>query len=216
MKYLTMSAITLALLTGCGPKPETNTTTTAAEAVQPAAVAKLQYPATRQADTVDSYFETKVADPYRWLEDDRSEETAAWVKAQNKVTFDYLAQISYRDQIKQRLEALWNYEKVGTPSKEGDYNYFSKNDGLQNQSVIYRQKDGGAAEVFLDPNTFSADGTTSLADLQFTEDGKIAAYAISEGGSDWRKVFIINAETKEKLEPETGGCQVLRYFLERQ
>lgn len=202
MKYLTMSAITLALLTGCGPKPETNTTTTAAEAVQPAAVAKLQYPATRQADTVDSYFETKVADPYRWLEDDRSEETAAWVKAQNKVTFDYLAQISYRDQIKQRLEALWNYEKVGTPSKEGDYNYFSKNDGLQNQSVIYRQKDGGAAEVFLDPNTFSADGTTSLADLQFTEDGKIAAYAISEGGSDWRKVFIINAETKEKLEPE--------------
>jgi len=202
MKYLTMSAITLALLTGCGPKPETNTTTTAAEAVQPAAVAKLQYPATRQADTVDSYFETKVADPYRWLEDDRSEETAAWVKAQNKVTFDYLAQISYRDQIKQRLEALWNYEKVGTPSKEGDYNYFSKNDGLQNQSVIYRQKDGGAAEVFLDPNTFSTDGTTSLADLQFTEDGKIAAYAISEGGSDWRKVFIINAETKEKLEPE--------------
>lgn len=202
MKYLTMSAITLALLTGCGPKPETNTTTTAAEAVQPVAVAKLQYPATRQADTVDSYFETKVADPYRWLEDDRSEETAAWVKAQNKVTFDYLAQISYRDQIKQRLEALWNYEKVGTPSKEGDYNYFSKNDGLQNQSVIYRQKDGGAAEVFLDPNTFSTDGTTSLADLQFTEDGKIAAYAISEGGSDWRKVFIINAETKEKLEPE--------------
>ncbi len=202
MKYLTMSAITLALLAGCGPKPDTNTTTTAAEAVQPAAVAKLQYPATRQADTVDSYFETKVADPYRWLEDDRSEETAAWVKAQNKVTFDYLAQISYRDQIKQRLEALWNYEKVGTPSKEGDYNYFSKNDGLQNQSVIYRQKDGGAAEVFLDPNTFSTDGTTSLADLQFTEDGKIAAYAISEGGSDWRKVFIINAETKEKLEPE--------------
>jgi prolyl oligopeptidase len=204
MKYLTMSAITLALLTGCGPKPETNTATTAAETVQPAAaaVAKLQYPATRQADTVDTYFDVKVADPYRWLEDDRSEETAAWVKAQNKVTFDYLAQISYRDQIKQRLEALWNYEKVGTPSKEGDYNYFSKNDGLQNQSVIYRQKDGGAAEVFLDPNTFSTDGTTSLADLQFTEDGKIAAYAISEGGSDWRKVFIINAETKEKLEPE--------------
>ena len=202
MKYLTMSAITLALLTGCGPKPETNTTATTAQALQPAAVAKLQYPATRQADTVDSYFDVKVADPYRWLEDDRSEETAAWVKTQNKVTFDYLAQISYREQIKQRLEALWNYEKVGTPSKEGDYNYFSKNDGLQNQSVIYRQKDGGAAEVFLDPNTFSTDGTTSLADLQFTEDGKIAAYAISEGGSDWRKVFIINAETKEKLEPE--------------
>ena len=114
----------------------------------------------------------------------------------------FLPESLERLQPRQRLEALWNYEKIGTPSKEGQYNYFSKNDGLQNQSVIYRQKDGGQPEVFLDPNTFAADGTTSLADLQFTEDGSIAAYAISEGGSDWRKVFVINAETKEKLEPE--------------
>ena len=203
MKRLMLGAVALAVLTACGPKPEQAATaatgTTVAEA---APVAKLQYAATKQGDVVDTYFETKVADPYRWLEDDRSAETADWVKAQNKVTFDYLAQIPYRDQIKQRLEALWNYEKVGAPTKEGAYTYFYKNDGLQNQYVVYRQKDGGPAEVFLDPNSFSADGTTSLADLQFTEDGSIAAYAISEGGSDWRKVFVINAETKEKLEPE--------------
>lgn len=200
-KTFVLSAIAVALLSGCGPKPEQQATTTdtPAAAVAPAA---LQYAQTKQGDVVDTYFGTQVADPYRWLEDDRSAETAEWVKAQNKVTFDYLAQIPYREQIKQRLEALWNYEKVGTPSKEGQYNYFSKNDGLQNQSVIYRQKDGGQPEVFLDPNTFAADGTTSLADLQFTEDGSIAAYAISEGGSDWRKVFVINAESKEKLEPE--------------
>lgn len=200
-KTFVLSAIALALLSGCGPKPEQQANTTDA----PAAVATtpaLEYAPTKQGEVVDTYFGTQVADPYRWLEDDRSAETAEWVKAQNKVTFDYLAQIPYREQIKQRLEALWNYEKIGTPSKEGQYNYFSKNDGLQNQSVIYRQKDGGQPEVFLDPNTFAADGTTSLADLQFTEDGSIAAYAISEGGSDWRKVFVINAESKEKLEPE--------------
>jgi len=204
MKKIALSAITLALLTACGPKPAEQTTATSADsAVEAAApVAALHYAPTQKGDVVDTYFGTQVADPYRWLEDDRSAQTGDWVKAQNKVTFDYLAQIPYRDQIKQRLEALWNYEKVGTPSKEGAYNYFSKNNGLQNQSVIYRQKDGAAEEVFLDPNTLSADGTTSLADLQFTEDGSIAAYAISEGGSDWRKIFVINAETKEKLETE--------------
>lgn len=204
MKKIALSAITLALLTACGPKPaeQSATAPAQAEAAAAAPVAALQYAPTKKGEVVDTYFGTQVADPYRWLEDDRSAETGDWVKAQNKVTFDYLAQIPYRDQIKQRLEALWNYEKVGTPSKEGQYNYFSKNDGLQNQSVIFRQKEGGQAEVFLDPNTLSADGTTSLADLQFTEDGSIAAYAISEGGSDWRKIFVINAETKEKLEPE--------------
>ena len=203
MKRMMLGAVALAVLTACGPKPEQAATTAPGTTVAEAApVAALQYAPTKQGDVVDTYFETKVADPYRWLEDDRSAETAEWVKAQNKVTFDYLAQIPYRDQIKQRLEALWNYERVGAPSKEGAYSYFYKNDGLQNQFVVYRQKDGGPAEVFLDPNTFSADGTTSLADLQFTEDGSIAAYAISEGGSDWRKVFLINTETKEKLETE--------------
>ncbi|WP_082627071.1 prolyl oligopeptidase family serine peptidase [Colwellia sp. TT2012] len=163
-------------------------------------VQKISYPVAPKGDVVDNYFGTEVADPYRWLEDDRSEETAAWVKAENKVTFDYLAQIPYRDQLKSRLAELWNYEKVGAPFKEGNYTYFYKNDGLQNQYVVYRQKDGGTAEVFLDPNTFSEDGTTSMGQLSFSKDGSIAAYAISEGGSDWRKIIIIDVETKQVLE----------------
>ncbi|RHW75814.1 prolyl oligopeptidase family protein [Colwellia sp. RSH04] len=161
---------------------------------------KLSYPTTQKGTVTDTYFGTEVADPYRWLEDDRSEETGAWVKTQNKVTFNYLAQIPYREQLKERLGELWNYEKVGAPFKEGKYTYFYKNDGLQNQYVIYRQLDGGEAEVFLDPNTFSEDGTTSLGQLSFSKDGSIAAYAISEGGSDWRKIIIIDVETKKQLE----------------
>lgn len=161
---------------------------------------KITYPVTRKGEVVDSYFGTEVADPYRWLEDDRSAETGAWVKAENKVTFDYLSQIPYRGQLKDRLAELWNYEKVGAPFKEGGYTYFYKNDGLQNQNVVYRQKEGGEAEVFLDPNTFSADGTTSMGQLSFSKDGSIAAYAISEGGSDWRKIIIIDVESKKQLE----------------
>ena len=163
----------------------------------------LNYPETKKVDTVTNYFGTEVKDPYRWLEDDRSEETEAWVKAENKVTFDYLNQIPYRDSLKQRLSKLWNYEKVSAPYKEGDYTYFSKNNGLQNQYVIYRYKTGehpSTAEVFLDPNKFSEDGTTSLGGMSFSEDGKTLAYAISEGGSDWRKVIVMNAETKEITE----------------
>ncbi|MBB5213194.1 prolyl oligopeptidase family serine peptidase [Microbulbifer hydrolyticus] len=160
----------------------------------------LIYPQTRKDDVVDSYFGTQVADPYRWLEDDRSEETEAWVKAQNQVTFSYLEQIPYRDSLKERLETLWNYEKVGSPFKEGGYTYFYRNDGLQNQYVVWRKKGDGEAEVFLDPNTFSVDGTTSLSTLKFSKDGSIAAYSVSEGGSDWRKIYIIDAETKEVLE----------------
>lgn len=163
----------------------------------------LNYPETKKADTVTNYFGTEVKDPYRWLEDDRSEETEAWVKAQNKVTFDYLNQIPYRDSLKERLSKLWNYEKVSAPYKEGDYTYFSKNNGLQNQYVIYRYKTGedpSTAEVFLDPNKFSEDGTTSLGGMSFSEDGKTLAYAISEGGSDWRKVIVMNAETKDITE----------------
>jgi len=163
----------------------------------------LTYPETKKVDTVNTYFGTKVKDPYRWLEDDRSEETEAWVKAENEVTFDYLSKIPYRDTLKDRLSALWNYEKVGAPYKEGDYTYFSKNDGLQNQYVIYRYKTGedpATASVFLDPNQFSEDGTTSLGGMSFSEDGKTLAYSISEGGSDWRKVMLMNVETKEIIE----------------
>ncbi|MBU2871707.1 prolyl oligopeptidase family serine peptidase [Colwellia sp. E2M01] len=161
---------------------------------------KVNYPMTKKGSVVDSYFGIDVADPYRWLEDDRSEETGAWVKAENKVTFDYLAQIPYREQLKTRLAELWNYEKISAPFKKGDYTFFYKNDGLQNQYVVYRQKDGGPEEVFLDPNTFSEDGTTSMGQLSFSKDGSIAAYAISEGGSDWRKVIIIDVASKEVLE----------------
>ncbi|WP_372770436.1 prolyl oligopeptidase family protein [Lutibacter sp.] len=160
-------------------------------------VATLNYPTTKKVDTVTNYFGTEVKDPYRWLEDDRSEETAAWVKAENKVTFDYLSKIPYRKGLKNRLEKLWNYEKIGAPFKEGDYHYFYKNNGLQNQYVLYRQKNEETPEVFLDPNTFSEDGTTSLGGLSFSKDGSIVAYAISEGGSDWRKIIVMDALTKE-------------------
>lgn len=129
-----------------------------------------------------------------------SEETADWVKAQNKVNADYLSQIPYRDELKASLKNLMDYEKVGAPFKEGNYTYFYKNDGLQNQYVVYRQKGDGEAEVFLDPNKFSEDGTTSLAGLSFSKDGSLAAYQISEGGSDWRKVIIIDVETKKQIE----------------
>jgi prolyl oligopeptidase len=158
---------------------------------------KIEYPVTKKGDVVTTYFDTKVPDPYRWLEDDKSAETAAWVKEENKVTFGYLDQIPYRAGIKSRLEKMWNFEKFTAPHKEGEYTYYSRNNGLQNQFVIYRQKENGEPEVFLDPNTFSADGTTSLGEMEFTKDGSKVAYSISEGGSDWRKVIVMNAVTKE-------------------
>jgi len=160
----------------------------------------VNYPTTKKVDTVDTYFGNEVPDPYRWLEDDESEETEAWVKEQNKATFGYFDSIPFRADLKNRLEKLWNYEKLGSPFKEGNYTYFYKNDGLQNQYVVYRKKGDEEAEVFLDPNTFSEDGTTSLMGLSFTNDGSKAAYMISEGGSDWRKAIVINAETKEIVE----------------
>ncbi len=160
----------------------------------------VNYPTTAKVDTVDTYFGTEVQDPYRWLEDDRSTETEAWVREQNKTTFGYLENIPFRNDIKKRLEKLWNYEKLGSPFKEGDYTYFYKNDGLQNQYVVYRSKGDTEAEVFLNPNTFSEDGTTSLAGLSFTKDGSLAAYLISEGGSDWRKAIVMNTESREIIE----------------
>ncbi|MDB4098577.1 prolyl oligopeptidase family serine peptidase [Polaribacter sp.] len=157
----------------------------------------LKYPKTTKTPVIDTLFGTAVTDNYRWLEDDRSAETEDWVKAENKVTFDYLSKIPYREQLKDRLTELWNYEKVGTPYKEGGYTYFSKNNGLQNQSVIYRKKDEkDTEEIFLDPNTFSKDATTSLGSLSFSKDGKTAAYSISEGGSDWRKIIVLDAVNK--------------------
>ncbi|HLP73141.1 MAG TPA: prolyl oligopeptidase family serine peptidase [Bacteroidales bacterium] len=161
---------------------------------------KIEYPQTKTTDVTDDYFGTKVPDPYRWLENDMSPETAEWVRAQNKVTFDYLNKIPYRFQIRELIEKIWNYEKYGMPFNEGEFTYFSKNDGLQNQSVIYRQKGNGEPEVFLDPNNFSADGTTSIGEMDFSTDGSLVAYSISEGGSDWRKVIVMDAVKKEILE----------------
>ncbi|MEA9413881.1 prolyl oligopeptidase family serine peptidase [Flavobacterium sp. PL02] len=160
----------------------------------------IKYPETKKGETVDTYFDVKVSDPYRWLEDDKSAETAAWVKEENKVTYAYLDQIPFREDLKKRMEKLWNYEKISAPFVKGKSTYYSKNNGLQNQSVIYKKGANGKDEVFLDPNTFSKDGTTSLGGLDFTKDGTIAAYSISEGGSDWRKVIIIDTETRKALE----------------
>ncbi|MGI4739388.1 MAG: prolyl oligopeptidase family serine peptidase [Janthinobacterium lividum] len=161
-----------------------------------ASIKPLPYPQTRKVDTATTYFGTKVADPYRWLENDQAPDTKAWVQEENKVTQDYLSKIPYRDAIRERLTKLWNYEKYTAPHKEGKYTYFSKNTGLQSQNVVYRQLGAGAPEVFLDPNTFSKDGTTSLAGISFTHDGSLAAYQISEGGSDWRKVIVRRASDK--------------------
>lgn len=185
MKKISFLILTILLIVSCKKQDNANETMA------------LTYPETKKVDTIDVYFDTEVKDPYRWLEDDMSEETGAWVQSQNKVTFDYLDKIPYREALKNRLEKLWNYEKFSAPFKEGDYTYFYKNDGLQNQSVVYRQKDNEEPEVFLDPNKFSEDGTTSLAGLSFSKNGKIAAYQISEGGSDWRKVIVMDAISKE-------------------
>ncbi|EOY4667262.1 prolyl oligopeptidase family protein [Vibrio alginolyticus] len=162
----------------------------------------MHYPKTRKDSVVDTYFGHDITDPYRWLEDDRSEETAQWVSGQNSVTFDFLGQIPYRQQIRDLVAKSQNYEKYSQPFVRGDYTYFYKNDGLQNQSVLYRRKGEGEAEVFLDPNTFSEEGTTSLGEVSFSKDYRLVAYSISEGGSDWRKIFVIDTETKEQLEPE--------------
>ncbi|EJE4554664.1 prolyl oligopeptidase family serine peptidase [Vibrio parahaemolyticus] len=162
----------------------------------------MHYPNTRKDSVVDTYFGHDIADPYRWLEDDRSEETTQWVSGQNSVTFDFLGQIPYRQQIRDLVANSQNYEKYSQPFVRGDYTYFYKNDGLQNQSVLYRRKGEGEAEVFLDPNTFSEEGTTSLGEVSFSKDYRLVAYSISEGGSDWRKIFVIDTETKEQLEPE--------------
>lgn len=163
----------------------------------------VKYPETKKVDTITDYFGNQVKDPYRWLEDDRSAETEAWVESQNETTFGYLDNIPYREELKERLSKLWNYEKVGSPFKEGDYTYFYKNDGLQNQYVIYRYKTGddpSAAKVFLDPNTFKEDGTISLGGVSFSENGKILAYSISEGGSDWRKILVMDTENMKIVE----------------
>ena len=169
---------------------------------------ELVYPETRIVEVIDTFYGTEIIDPYRWLEDDLSDETAAWVKAQNELTFSCLDQIPYREKLRKRIEELFDYEKVTAPFIRGEHTYFFRNDGLQNQSVLYRER--GARkdpEVFLDPNTFSEEGTTSLGGLHFTRDGAILAYQISEGGSDWRKIIVIDTETKEQIGDTLTGIK---------
>lgn len=190
MRRLSFLLAPFALVAACKSKPSTD--------FKPIPV---KYPVTAKDTSVkDVYFGTTVADPYRWLENDTADNTKAWVKAENELTQGYLSQIPFRKGIEERLKALWNYDSYSAPTKYGDYTYFYKKTGLQNQSVLYRQKEGAKeAEVFLDPNTFSSNGTTSLAGISFTKDGSLCAYQISEGGSDWHKMIVMDALTKKQL-----------------
>jgi len=160
----------------------------------------IKYPVTKKADQVDDYFGTKVADPYRWLEDMNSPETRQWINDQVEVTGKYLSSIEFRPQLKARFTELWNYEKYSDPSKEGEYYIFSKNDGLQEHDVVYMQKGlEGKPEVLLDPNTFSADSSISLTEVSFSKDQDYLAYGISRGGSDWQEFQVMKVKTREKM-----------------
>lgn len=161
---------------------------------------QIKYPETKKVNQVDSYFGTNVADPYRWLEDDNSEETKAWVEAENKITQEYLSKIPFRDKVKSKLEEMWNYAKYSSPFKEGDYYYYYKNDGLQNQSVLYRQRGlDGTPEVFIDPNTMSKDGTAAIETPSFSRNKKYATYLESQAGSDWQQAHVMNVADKQLL-----------------
>jgi prolyl oligopeptidase len=169
----------------------------------------IDYPESKKVDQVDDYFGLKVDDPYRWLEDDTSEETAEWVKAQNQVTSKYLDKIPFRGKLRERLTEIWDYEKFGRPFKEGDYYYYYKNDGLQEQDVVYRQKElEGEAEVFIDPHSFSENSTIRLRGLYFSQDNKYCGYGTTTGGSDWQEFYVMNAYTKEKL---TDHLQYIKF-----
>ena len=165
-----------------------------------AADAQIKYPVTKKINQVDDYFGIKVEDPYRWLEDDNSNETKAWVEEQNKVTNAYLSAIPFRDKVKKRLEEMWNYAKYSSPFREGKYYYFYKNDGLQNQAVLYRQVGlNGTPEVFIDPNTMSKDGTAAPGVPSFTKSAKYCCYLLSQSGSDWQEAYVMDVESKQLL-----------------
>lgn len=184
MKQATLLLMTGIALTACAPQQK-----------------KLVYPETAKVDTVDVYFGTQVPDPYRWLENDTTAATAAWVEAQNQVTNDYLAQIPFREPLLKRLTDLANYEKIGAPFKKNGKYYFYKNDGLQNQSVLYVQDAlNGEPRVFLDPNKLSDDGTVALTGVSFSNQGQYAAYTISRSGSDWTEIYVMDVATGKLLD----------------
>lgn len=178
------SFIFIVLLFGCNSRKATNTSSNSKS---------LNYPVTKQGNVSEEYFGTKVNDPYRWLEDDRSTETASWVKEQNLLTFSYLDKIPFREALGKRYADIYNFEKFSAPTRRGDYIYYYKNSGLQNHYVLYREKTGsGSPEIFLDANTFSKDGSTSLSGTYFSIDGTMSSYNISEGGSDWQKMIVFD------------------------
>src|SRR5262245_20517796 len=161
---------------------------------------KLVYPESKKVEQVDNYFGTIVADPYRWLEDDRKPEVQAWIEAQNRTTFAYLDRIPYREKLKARLTELYNYPRISAPFRRGDTYFFTKNDGLQNQSVYYIQHGvKGKPEVFIDPNKFSTDGTSVLSAFSLSKDGKYLAYGVSTGGSDWVTMTVMEVATRTNL-----------------
>ena len=163
-----------------------------------AGIAKPAYPVTKKVEHVDEYHGVKVADPYRWLEDENATDTTAWVEAQNRVTFAYLEKIPFRAQLAARLEKLYNYPRYSAPSRRGEYFIFSKNDGLQNQNVLYIQKGlEGTPEVLFDPNKLSDDGTSRLGAFALSKDGKMAVYGVSKGGSDWQEYYVMDVASKQ-------------------
>ncbi len=183
MKTLFTLVLTLVMLNGCGQK--------------------MNYPQTKKINQTDDYHGTSVADPYRWLENDTASDTRVWVEAENKVTFDFLKKIPFRDQIKKRLEEIWDYPKYSAPFKKGDYYFFYKNDGLQNQATLYFQKGlKSEPKVFIDPNSLSKDGTVALSGVFFSRDHKLCAYMVAESGSDWNRIYVLDVETQKKLTDE--------------
>lgn len=182
--YIILIVSSIMLISGCNEKQNS-----------------LQYPISKKVDTIDNYFGTKVPDPYRWLENDTAADVAEWVKAENKVTFDYLNQIPFREKMKERLTSVWNFPKQSAPFKKGDKFFCYKNNGLQNQSILYIMNSlTDSARVLLDPNTLSDDGTVSLASMDISPDGKFLAYAVARGGSDWNEIYFLNIETRQLLE----------------
>ena len=201
---LVLSALALSPLTPIAGAQDGQKLSTAATTSSSAKISasssdpRLSYPVTKKIEHVDNYHGTIVADPYRWLEEDNSPEREAWVEAQNKVTFGYLEKIPFRGQLAARLEKLFNYPKYSAPARRGEYFFFTKNDGLQNQSVWYVQKGlDGTPEVLIDPNKFSAGGTSRLGTFSLSKDGKMAVYGISKGGSDWQEYFVMDVSAKK-------------------
>jgi prolyl oligopeptidase len=171
--------------------------------------AQLQYPVTKKVDQTDDYFGTKVMDTYRWLEDDKSAETKEWVTAENAVTQSYLAKIPYRKNFREAIEKVFNYPKYSAPFRKGEWFYFYKNDGLQNQSVLYRQKGlGGKVDEVLDPNKLSPDGTTRLQLFSLSKEGNYAVVGLSKGGSDWQTYYVRDMNTGKDLPDELNWVKI--------